>query len=223
MSATRTRTADKVARLTGAGFTIRYADPREGHTQGYVRWSRVYAAAYMAEDLRPYVDLGDIGQGEDTYGQVGTVARSNYRSLLRDHPGLFVPTSYANVDSLGAFVRDLDDDMIARLIGLKSDYPLHDEEDLSALEADEIGEAFGQYLYADWHDYADPWSDVADRYERDEIHEAFYRAMSAGDYHPDHNGLDVLWDDAEVAALMQAALTALVRAEFAESEGQGHA
>jgi hypothetical protein len=75
-------------------------------------------------DAEPYADLTSVGKGEGQAGQSSTVDRSNFRSLQRDYPDTFTPVSYSNVNALGAFVADLDDDLTGILTGLRSDYPL---------------------------------------------------------------------------------------------------
>lgn len=221
MMSTRKRAmsmADKMDELKSAGFTVRYADPAEGHANGYVTWSQVVDRAYAGPDDRPYVDLG----WKDDNNDASTWDRSNFRSLVRDFPGLFVPTSYSNTDALGVFVHDVNEETLRMLIGLKNDYPIYDESDLSELESEEIEEAFDQYLFSDWFRNApEEWTDVAGmlidgRFNESDgpIREAFYEALSASDYYPEHDGHDIGWDDAEVHTLMTSALSSVVEQTF---------
>lgn len=224
MNSIRKRTmsmADKLQALESAGFAIRVADPRAGHANGYVSWSGVVDSGHAEPTDRPYVDLGSVARGDDRFDQTSTWERSNFRSLIRDFPGLFVPTSYSNVDSLGVFVHDLNGATLEMLIGLKDDYPIYDESDLSELEYGEISEAFDQYLFSDWRNgAAEEWTDVADLFTPDrwdapsEVRDAFYAAMSESGYFPEHDGHDVRWDDSKVQAAMEAALTRLVAETF---------
>lgn len=220
MMVTRKRSmsmADKMDELKSAGFTVRYADPSEGHANGWVSWSGVVDEVYAGPQDRPYVGLGWNNSDDES-----TLDRSNFRSLVRDFPGLFVPTSYSNTDSLGAFVHDLTDETLRMLIGLRDDYPVYDESDLSELESEEVSSAFDDYLFSDWYrDAPDEWQDVAGmfidgRFNASDgpIRDAFYAAMWATGYYPEHDGRDVRWDDNTVQALFETALSRLVEETF---------
>lgn len=203
--------AEKLDRLRRAGFTIDYVDARKAYEQGYVRHDfREVAQCYGTDGCVPFVNF-DV-RDECAYGQSSTLDRSNYRSLVRDFPGAFVPISYTNVNSLGGIVHSMSDDLIDTMIGLLEQYPIYDESDMSDLEWEEISEAFDQYLWADTlRDLPEEWQDVADMFTEAEIRDAFYAAMYEADYYPEHGGLDIDWDDRQVAGIAVDALTALVR------------
>jgi len=205
---TRMSMTDKLAALKLAGFTISYADPKDGHECGYLSWSDVHTMPQSDVD-RPYVDMGSVARGEDGAGQASIVDRSNYRSLVRDYPGLFVPTSYSNVDSLGVFVADLNEDTLAVLVRLATEYPIYDEDDSSALESEEVFESWGQYLWADI-DLSEQWQEVSYLFTSDEIRDAFFAVLSDESDYPLHDGTDVVWRYVDVVAHVETALSNLV-------------
>lgn len=178
--------------LKSAGFPVRYAW-RPDELQDYITWFDVQD--YPADGYEPYVDLSSVARGEDAAGQTTTLARSNFRSLVRDYPDSFTRVSYSNVDALGAFVADLTDELTGILVGLAEQYPLYDESDLSELESDEITESFEQYVRYDIRDLIDPagletWDgDLDDLAQR----ELFWSAVDGLDIYPEHDGLDVHW------------------------------
>lgn len=199
----------RLERLRAAGMPIGYADPVRAHEEGYVaHWAFREGSSWHYSDGRPFVELVNV-KGDDAYGQSSTVERSNFRSLQRDFPGVFLPVTYSNVDTLGAFVHSLTDGQLDLIIGLANGYPLYDECDMSALESEEIGEAWEQYLRADT-DLGEEWEQVADLFTDAEFRAAFYVAMSDADYYPEHDGFNIRWQDSHVEACMIAALCDLV-------------
>lgn len=190
--------------LRDAGFPVRYAfRPDEG--QEYIVWHDL--SDYRAQDSEPYADLSRIARGEDRAGQVSTIDRSNFRSLLRDYPGTFTPVSYADCDTLGAFVADLTPELVTILTGLAEQYPLYDESDLSELEAEEISDSYEQYARADAESLLpdaarDRWDAMAPTAQRD----LFWDVVSGHDLYPEHDGRDVCWRYEELAAALAAAL-----------------
>lgn len=195
---------EKIAALKLAGFTIRYADVREAYAWSapHVNWSDAREYAYT-DDCREYVELGSIAASEDQYDQVPTWRRSNYRRLMADYGNRFAPLSYSNVDVLGAFVSNLDEDLVNTLVGLAVDYPLYDDEDESALKDEEITEAWSVYLYWDaTRDLPEDLQERASEIGEERLGELFYAACYAADYYPEHDGLDVQWDDEKVREIL---------------------
>ena len=183
--------SERIKTLRSAGFHIMYTF-RPTEDRDYISWSDL--SNYPADEREPYADLSSIGKGEDTAGQSTTLDRSNYRRLREDYPDTFTPVSYSNVDSLGAFVADLSDDVIETLTDLREQYPVYDEEDMSAIESEEID--------SDWDDFAaddlgrelpevvqDAWESLSG----DEKRELFAEACETAGYWPEHNGIEVLW------------------------------
>lgn len=207
--------ADRLARLRQVGYSIRFVDARKAYEQGYVGHGESFTVGGCG--LVPFVEFNI--RGYDYYGQSTTVDRSNFRSLLRDFGNAFIPVSYSNVDVLGGFPLSMPDEAWDTVISLASDYPLYDESDHSELESEEITASWDEFVWSDMyramsHEDSE-WRDVADRYRGDEIGQAFWSALSDGDYYPEHSGLEVMWDYPETLAVIQRALCALVDAEFA--------
>jgi hypothetical protein len=191
--------------MVGNRFPISYADRTQAREDGYVPVPGYSGNQPYQSDANPnaYVDLGVIAEGVDTVDQTSTLDRSNFRSLMRDYPDTFVPIAYLNVELLGAFVEDLDEDMVALLLGLANEYPVYDEEDMSAIESDEIHASIRQYALYDVKEYL---PDVWDELSEDERADLFEYALRVTDYYPDHDGRDVLWCYAEVAPTLTAIL-----------------
>jgi hypothetical protein len=175
---------------------VRYLDT-EAVSNGYAPCYEFYYHRDPLEGTRAFADLGRIGRGDDTAGQTGSVSRSNYRSLMRDYPDIWTPVSYSNVDALGAFVSDLPDEVIDILTGLADQHPIYDEDDMSALESEEIAESWDQYVRSDLTseiyrvhpDEGDAWDALTSDQQRD----MFWSAVEATDSYPEHSGLDVVW------------------------------
>lgn len=214
-----TLTLDEViTRLRGASFDLGWADPADAANRGYlpptwVEWEtqswvpKVSATpgTYDNPRFRPYVCLGNVARGRDAYGQTSTVHRSNYRSLRRDFPQVpWVDVSYVNVDSLGVFCTwftedaECGPDLLDILCKLATEYPVFDEDDMSSLEHDEIGESWGYMAWDLRHELEDtPAADVWDYIGDTTVQDLFWEAMSAGAFgnYPEHNGLEVVWGD----------------------------
>jgi hypothetical protein len=184
-------TGTRIAALQSAGFPVRYAmRPSDDHP--YLSWSDVQD--YPADGTEPYVDLTSIGKGEDAAGQASTVDRSNFRRLTEDYPEAFTPTSYANVDTLGAFVADLDEDVTEILVGLRDRYPVYDEEDMTELEEEEITQEWDDFAADEFgrelpEDLQDKWEQLSDEDKRN----MFWQACESAGYYPEHSGVEVLW------------------------------
>jgi hypothetical protein len=180
--------ADK---LRSAGFPILHAyRPDEG--QDYISWHD--RSAYPRDDTEPYADLSAAGKGPDYYDQSSTLDRSNYRRLREDYPDTFTVTSYANVDALGAFVADLSDELTETLIGLREQYPAYDDEDMSAIETEEISEQWEDFASDELgrelpEDVREAWSALS----KDDRWQLFSDACDSAGYYPEHSGYEVLW------------------------------
>jgi hypothetical protein len=202
---------DRADELKRAGFTLSYVWPEDA-VNGYVSSYRVsgeYSGGYRVRtvsgdpsehDGHPYVSFEDIATTECAYGQADTVRRSNYTAIKRDYPDFpWVDVSYMNTNGLGCFVADLDDDMTQLMIGLKEQYPVYDEEEMSRLEQEEIEES--------WHEFmrADIWSELPevtrttmwDALGEDTVTDLWWACVSDdvfGSY-PEHHGTEVVWGD----------------------------
>ena len=192
---------ERIDRLQRAGFRVFYvrAEPREIE-YGYL--SPYGHTGYALPGSRAYVDLGDVASdAEDNYydGFTGsTISRSNYRSLNRDYPETFTRISYSDSNSLAALVAHLTDEHVSILCGLKVDYPLYDESDLSELESEEISESWGQYVQADLtseinSSLAEEISDLWDELSDDDQRTMFWSVCDDLDIYPEHDGHDIHW------------------------------
>ncbi len=186
----------RVSALRSAGFSVRYAyRPDEG--QSYIAWHDLSDSPVDAE---PFVNLSSIARGDDAAGQTTTLARSNYRSLVRDYPDTFCPVSYANVDALGTFVADLSDELTEVLTGLAEEYPVYDEEDMSELESDETTESYADYARADAeHEMDEETRDLWDQLAlvSDTAQESLWWQVCSdnqGNDYAEHDGYSANWD-----------------------------
>src|SRR5258708_6936152 len=150
--------SDAIDALKSAGYPVEYVDGDALHvTSNTLSPYGHYRHATPQDGARAYVDLGYVAAGDDTAGQQSTLNRSNYRSLMRDYPdGTFMPTSYVNCDSLGAYVGDLSPELVTILVGLKADYPLYDDSDLSERESEGSRAYRGRYDQRDVPRLHDP-------------------------------------------------------------------
>lgn len=215
---------DKIKMLRDAGFDLGYTRREyvwpKGGDRGHVRsldirWEsgpmRYWRGPVTSEPddgAVPYVGFGDVAAGTDQYDQASTDVRSNYRSIRRDFPEFpWVDVSYMNRDDLGAFVDDLDTDMVERMCGLKVDYPLYDEGDHSALELEEIEDSWDSWLRREIRSHlSDEARDVYDFVldhgsvdDLDGVWWAMIRGDGLGGCLPDHDGLDALWGNLDDA------------------------
>jgi hypothetical protein len=198
---------DTVARLRRADFPVYGCDRSAAAECGFLLPRDVNASQRTGQ---AWVDLGSVARGDDAANQTSTALRSNYRILHRDHPDTFTDLSYSNVSSLGAFVDDLTDELVTTLIHLARVHVVFDEDDLSALEDDEIGQAWEDYLRHDVRaDLSEPEQDALLAADPDAVRDAFYTALIGLDYYPEHTGLDIRWDPDQVAAATRRALAEL--------------
>jgi len=172
----------------------------------YVSYSEVHS--YPEIMTRAYVDLTDIGKSECQAGQSTTLDRSNFRKLTEDYPDTFTPTAYSNVDVLGAYVGNLPEDVIDILCGLKTDYRVYDEEDMSALESEEETESYEQYAKSDLASEiagthtADMWDALDDATQES----MFWQAAQECDYPCEHDGYSANWDYGKMAGALHTVL-----------------
>jgi hypothetical protein len=201
----KTDMTNKVDKLRQAGFRIywlAFNDITEIRDKEYV--SPYWLSDHANTTDIPYVDLDSVASGEDTANQTSTWSRSNYRRLSEDYKNYWIDTSYSNVNALGAIVSDLPDEVIDVLIGLKTEYPIYDEEDVSQLENDEIDASWDQYHKFDISSAIveklsqDGKDDIADKFYEmtdSDIRSLFLRCVVETGNYPEHNGLEITWPD----------------------------
>lgn len=193
------------------GFNVGYAWREDATRFGYLGSSQVtgeYYGGYRTNTItgegsefygEPYVSLDGIACGDDSYGDRSSVDRSNYRSLRRDFPDFpWVDTSYTNVDVLGCFVADLDDDMAGLLIGLSEQYPVYDEGDMSELEHGEINASWDEWMaYELRRELSEPCQAMWDALGGDTVSEIVWGCVSSDVFgcYPEHRGVEVAWGD----------------------------
>lgn len=196
---------DRVERLSLSGnLTVTRVDRTQVDAIRERGWISPFdiGRRYLDPEDAPFVVLSSVARGEDTADQSTSWQRSNFRSLQRDLDDVpWVTVSYTNVDALGAFVADLDSDTVDTLVKLADEYPVYDEEDMSALEDDEIQESITGYVISDVRlgldeDVSERWIDLDEGSQvamvRDFVHDQ--------DGYPEHNGLEVIWDMDALAA-----------------------
>lgn len=194
-------------------FGARYAGKSDVDTCGYLLPQYVADRDYL-NDGELYFDLGRIAKGECGAGQSTTAQRSNYRRLCEDFPGAFTHISFMNVNVLGAFAADIDDDLAEMLIDLAdSDSGMYDSDDVDALESDEIGEAWDSYLKWDLHsELSEIDQESMDAIDVDALGREFYNQLTELDYYPQHDGYEVRWDTDKAVSALRAAIAALTPA-----------
>lgn len=198
-------------RLRAAGFRVGYADRDEATATGYVWCADLRDRPDEARQAL-YVSLEHVAKGDCNAGQSSTVHRSNYRTLHRRFPGLWTDLEYSNVTALGAFVADLPREVVDVLCHLVHGYPLADDEDHSALEADEVRASWGQWVASDVYgllrEHAqDVWTVLPPAV----VEELWWDTVHGLDYWPDHDGHSVTWDYATVVPAFAARLVAQFR------------
>lgn len=200
-----TRMKHRMRTLRHLGLKVRYADPRIAYDGGggSLRWSDV--SDYRRAEYVPLL-IVESAHGVDAYGQSSIWERSNFRRLSEDYPGAVIPLSHTNVDQLCAFVHSIDGDLFDTLVKLEREYPIYDEDDASALEDEEIGAAFDDYLFADLLRELDDEDRERAWDVRDVLRDAFYEELHRRDYYPEHDGHDVRWDDRIALAALRAAI-----------------
>lgn len=203
---------DRVDELKRAGFVVSYAWRQDAATFGYlnsVHLSGEYSGGYKVRTVsglasehygEPYVSFDQVATDECSYGQSSTVHRSNYSAIRRDYPQFpWVDTSYLNVNALGCFVADLDDDMTGLLIGLVEQYPVYDDDEMSRIESSEIDESWREYMRSEiWRELPEVTRTIMwDAIGEDTVTDLWWACVSDdvfGNY-PEHSGTEVVWGD----------------------------
>lgn len=219
---------ERIERLRSAGFRITYArigewrrsnsydhwnDPPKWHSYelcpNSLSYSDVstsdYFGGYDGSFVRAFVDLGDVARSEDQASQTDAVQFSNYRKLREDIPDTFTDIGYSNVDSLGAYVGNLSEDVIDILTGLRTDYPLYDEGDHSELEHELTWNAWEEWLGRDVRRHLEQHSeseeameDALDKLGDETLRGWFYQTYSDGSDYPYLEYMDAIfpkWED----------------------------
>lgn len=220
---------ERIDRLRSAGFRVSFArigewrhvgpwSANEYEWDAYERcpsgvsYSDVsttdYFGGYDGSFIRAFVDLGEVGRGDDRASQTDHVQFSNLRSLWRDFPdGTFTNIRYSNVDTLGAYVGNLSEDVIDILTGLRTDYPLYDEEDDSSLELEITWNAWDEWLGRDVRRHLEDSSesdeameDALDKLGDNTLRKWFYESYSDGSDYPYLEYMDAVFPDWETHA-----------------------
>lgn len=185
-----------IAELQAAGYEITYVDRADVTIDGKVPPYAHYHHDRSMPGLAAYANLGPAGRDDFGHGLATTTERSNYRSLVRDFDGAFIPVDHADTDGLGAFVADLPADLV-KILATLPDHPVYDEGDLSSLESEEIAETWDQYvrdeITSELHDAdeaaAETWETLGEAQQRG----MFWQAVDALEIYPEHDGHDVHW------------------------------
>lgn len=195
-------------RLRATGFTLGHADRDRALEDGFVRptdWRE------HADELRrcPWVLLSEVARGECPSGQVSTVLRSNMRCLHRAYPGVFTDMVFSNGPALGAFVADLPPALVDRLCGLTREYLVFDEDDLAALEHQEVLGSWTQWVSADVRrSLGERAQAVWDELDDDTLQTLWWEVVAGTDAWPEHDGKTVLWRMGRLVGAYAARLTA---------------
>lgn len=213
---------DKIERFRSADFPLAYAHRGDvtnqhlsshkvtGEYYGGHRTTTVDAGGHDDYGM-PFVDLGRVAADDDGCERCDTVQRSNFRVLMKinesmevngDRPA-FTTVGYGRTTYLGAFIDDLDNEMIDTLIGLREQYPILDEEDLSELEHEEITASWDAYLRSDLYLAMDRLRGrtgslrlIWDHLGEEAVERLFWDAVQDerfGGMIPTHDGRDVVW------------------------------
>jgi hypothetical protein len=202
--------ADMASEILKAFGPERFA---ERDDSAYVTWSQVRQCRYDDAELS-YVDLGDIARDDsESVGQATTVDRSNFHALIEAYPDRFTYTGYVGCDSLGIFLVDLDDDLAGLLLHLKHEYPVFDEEAMSALEQSDIEESWE--FWGRWHVRGevnertqDDWDAIGDARVDDLLWSLVHHQHNhgPGDRPVYHTGIEVVWEWEDILAPLSSAI-----------------
>lgn len=213
---------DRVDRLRSAGFSLGYLDPADMSADTFVPAWRVGWEYYQGSKVctvtgepdgqaMPFVDFSDVAADDGGFEQCDTGRRSNFRVLLRQNEfhepdlgrPLFVKVGYGRTEAIGAFVEDLSDEVIAMMVGLKEQYPVLDEEDMSALEQEEITASWDGWLRSElygecgrMHRHNGAMQVIWDSLGEDVVEGLFWNAVreeAFGSNVPEHYGNEVVW------------------------------
>lgn len=198
-------------RLRAARFSVGYTDRARAVEQGYVR-PLDWRERADTDRRHAYVMLSDVARGECRSGQSTTVQRSNMRSLHRVFPGVFTDMTFSNVTVLGAFVADLSPRVVDVLCRLACEYLVFDEDDLSALEHDEVHASWQQWVAADvYRRLGDRASAVWDELTDEDCERLWWEVVAGLDAWPEHDARTVLWRLGRLTQAYAARLTAEAR------------
>jgi hypothetical protein len=192
----------------------------------YQPYERDYAEGERGLTLYAYLTFTGVARDDsDSAGQSRSWVRSNLRAIKAAYPNVFTPLHYSGSECLGAFLIDLDDDIGEMLIGLAEGYPLFDEDDVSALEQEDMDASWDQWakqqFYGNMSDGAqDDWHAIGD--ERVEqlawwlVHKGQEGRVSSmgygsGEEGVSHDGLEVSWDFEPMMAPLAHAIRSTAR------------
>jgi hypothetical protein len=205
------------------GAQSRWSGPEERYAERTDRdrlwWNDLYTPSERdyaerddhepGEPLLSYLDFGGIARDDsDSCGQSDLIVRSNLRSLTAAYPNVFTSLCYVGSESLGAFLVDLDDGMASMLLGLAHEYALYDDEDMSALESEDIEESWAQWARMHvWGEVnertQDDWDAIGDERVEQLLWSLIHAAQEgkvptlgygSGEEGVHHDGLEVCWD-----------------------------
>lgn len=204
--------ADKLSELESHGYKVRYAIPSEAFQYGRIPSWKVTNYRECDED-RPFIELSDAADDEG-YEYVAFWRRSNFRSLERDYPGLFIRVGYGRTDALGMFVHSATADQIELACSMV-DSAIYDESDWSELESEEIHDSLSNWLHSDtYRELPDWWQDIDLEFEDSAIEARFWELLD--EYDPDRTivecrDAEVVWDMPRATEVLIAALRSLKR------------
>lgn len=198
----------RIGRLRTAGFAVGYAGRDRAWDDGFVR---PLDCSHYPDEQRPhpFVSFADIARGEDRAGQSSTVQRSNLRGLHRAFAGVFTDLVFPDVAVLGAFVGDLSDDVVDVVCRLATEYLVFDEDDLSALETEEIHASWGQWLAHDvCRGLGENATAVWDALDDEERERLWWQTVTGLNAWPEHDGRSPRWRLGRLTPAYAARLTA---------------
>jgi hypothetical protein len=111
-------------------------------------------------------------------------SRSNERSLWRDYPDTFVRSTgdFGSVELLIPANVDIDENLFDVLVSLADEYPVYDENDMSALESEVFDEDLASWIISDIRGSID--DEFIDTVTDDEITAAIFRWMEENGEYP---------------------------------------
>lgn len=185
--------APVLEKLRAAGFTLGHADRIRALADGFVRPTDWHEYP-DANRQHPWVLLSDVARGDCPSGQVRTVLRSNMRCLHRAYPGVFIDVAFSNTTTLGAFVADLPPLLVDRLCALATEYLVFEEDDLAALERQEVLDSWPQWVSADVRSgLGDHARAVWDELDDDALEALWWEVVTGTGSWPEHDARAVLW------------------------------
>lgn len=189
-------------------------------------YQRDYAEQERGLILYAYLDFTGIARDDsDSGGQASVAYRSNLRAIKATYPNVFTPLHYVGSECLGAFLVDLDDDVAEMLIGLADGYPLFDEDDVWALEQEDIEESWSQWAMQEFYSLMsyrvqNDWTAIGGDLVTDlawslvrAAQEGKVSSMGygSGEEGVHHDGLEVCWDYKRMTSPLASAVSATAR------------